>query len=106
MTEFVFAAKKSDLAEGEMRLLKAGTQPLVLIKLEGEYFAIGWVCSHAFGLLSQGALLGYEVECPIHEGRFDIRTGQPTQEPPDEPIPTYAVRIEGEEVWVGPKGDA
>lgn len=102
LPEFVRVASTHDLADGEMRLVSAAGERVVLVRIGGEYYAIGWLCSHALGLLSQGQLDGYEVECPIHEGRFDVRTGQPTREPPEEPIPVYPVRVEGEDILVGP----
>lgn len=89
--------------DGEMRMVQAGGERVVLVRVGDEYYAIGWLCSHALGFLSEGELLGYEVQCPIHEGRFDIRTGEPTREPPEEPIPAYSVRVEGGDVLVGPQ---
>lgn len=44
------------------------------------------LCSHGPGRLSDGFVMGCEVECPFHQGRFDIRTGQPTYAPCSEPI--------------------
>ena len=53
-------------------------------------------------MLDQGTLVGIEVECPLHEGRFDLRTGQDTNPPADEPVAAFAVRVEGDDVLVGP----
>lgn len=103
MTEFVRVAGRADLDDGQMLLTTAAGERVVLIRLGDEYYAIGWLCSHAFGMLREGELHGYEIQCPIHEGRFDIRTGQVTREPPEEPIPTFAVRVEGDDLYVGPR---
>ena len=89
-----------------MRLVMAGGERVVLIRIGDDYYAVGWLCSHAFGMLQEGELHGYEVQCPIHQGRFDVRSGQPTREPPEEPIPTYSVRVVGDDVYVGPRGIA
>lgn len=103
LTEFVRVAAPDDLADGQLLLANAGGERIVLIRTADEYFAIGWLCSHAFGMLQEGELHSYEIQCPIHEGRFDIRTGEVTQEPPEEPIPTYSVHIEGDDIFVGPR---
>ena len=45
----------------------------------------------------------YEVQCPIHKSRFSFKTGEPTGLPATEPVPAYAVRIDGADILVGPK---
>jgi nitrite reductase/ring-hydroxylating ferredoxin subunit len=105
LTEFVRIARRGDLADGEITMTQAGGERVVLLRIGEEYFAIAWLCTHALGLLMQGELHGYEIQCPIHEGRFDVRTGAVTRDPPDEkiePLAVYTVRIEGDDIYVGP----
>ena len=76
----------------------------ILVLLAGEkIFAVGNVCSHEQVWLDDGDLHveTCELQCPMHEGRFDLRTGAATCLPAEEPIPTYPVRVEGDEVLVG-----
>lgn len=100
---FVPVARVGDLADGAMMLVTPEGEEITLARVGDEYFAFDALCSHAFGVLDQGDLIGHEVQCPIHTGRFDVRTGRPTCPPALRPIATYAVRIEGEQVLVGPK---
>ncbi len=58
------------------------------------------ICSHGQARLSEGFLLDDEIECPLHQGRFHVKTGTPMCEPVTEPIRTYPVRIEAGRVWV------
>lgn len=102
MTDFVKVAAVGDLASGEMRLVTANGDDVVLARVGDEYFAVEVLCSHAFGMLDGGTLHGYELECPIHVGRFDLRTGSPTQFPAEDPIATYAVRVEDGAILIGP----
>ena len=102
LSEFVKVAKVGDLAEGEMMLVTPNGEEVLLARINGDYFAIDNWCSHTGGMLDQGELLGYEVECPIHEGRFDLRTGEATQYPAEEPQMPYAVRVEGDDILLGP----
>jgi 3-phenylpropionate/trans-cinnamate dioxygenase ferredoxin subunit len=64
----------------------------------------GW-CSHEAGLLGEGHLHEgtCEVECPLHEGFFNLKNGRATAPPADEAVTAYEVRIEGEDILVGPK---
>ena len=103
LKEFVAVAKVGDLAEGQMIMVEPAGEEILLARVNGEYFAIDNWCTHTGGMLSEGFLYGYEVECPIHEGRFDLRTGLATQEPATDPEVAYAVRVEGDDILVGPK---
>lgn len=107
LTKFVKVAKTSDLADGKMMAVDADGEEILLARIGDKYYAINNVCSHAAAWLDQGDLLPatYEVQCPLHEGRFDLRTGAPTHEPAEEPVEVYAVRVEGDDILVGPPGD-
>lgn len=65
-----------------------------------EVFATGNICSHGHARLCEGFLDGYEIECPRHQGKFDVRTGQATCAPAVEPIKVYPVKIDGERVFI------
>lgn len=54
-----------------------------------QYYVTADLCSHGPGYLSDGFLQGCEVECPFHQGRFDIRTGAPTAPPCEVPIKVW-----------------
>jgi nitrite reductase/ring-hydroxylating ferredoxin subunit len=107
-TEFEKVAKVGDLGDGEMMSVIAGRIEILLARIGDEYFALDDFCTHADALLDQGTLHAdtCEVECPLHEGMFDLRTGQPTSEPVEDATIVFAVRIEGDDILVGPRGDA
>ena len=102
MYEFIRVAKTSDLAENETMLVEVGDERIVLSNIEGSFYAIGEVCTHAEGPLSEGEVEEGEVECPWHGSRFDLKTGEATSPPADEAVLRYGVRIEGDDVLVGP----
>ena len=102
MDEFVSVTKTSDLPEGEIMLVEVGDERILLSNISGSFYAIGEVCPHAEGPLSDGVVEEGEVECPWHGSRFDLKTGEVTALPADEAVPRYAVHIEGDDVLVGP----
>jgi nitrite reductase/ring-hydroxylating ferredoxin subunit len=65
-----------------------------------EILATDNICTHAFALLSDGWLDGDCIECPLHAGRFDVRTGKALGPPVDEDIKVYPVRIVGDDIQV------
>jgi nitrite reductase/ring-hydroxylating ferredoxin subunit len=62
--------------------------------------SIGNVCTHVGGPLDEGTLEGYEVECPWHGSKFDVRTGEPTKPPARQAVPTYEVKLEDNNILV------
>ena len=103
MQEFVKVAKTSDLSPGEIVLVEVGDEPILLSNVDGKFYAIGEVCTHAFGSLSDGEVEGDLVQCPNHASRFNLKTGEVVDGPADEPVPCYSVRLEGDDILVGPR---
>ncbi len=106
LKDFVKVGSVGDLAAGKMLAAAVGQDEVMVARIGDEYFALDGWCSHEAGLLGEGFLheATCEVECPIHEGFFDLRTGAATAPPADAPVLAYEVRIEGDDIMVGPKG--
>ena len=73
-------------------VLPSGHQ-LAVFFVGGEVFVTDDVCTHGEASLAEGLVEGYEVECPYHQGRFDIRTGAATAAPCTSPLRTYPVLV-------------
>ncbi len=100
MTDFVRVASVGDVPQGEMLIVQMNGDDVVLANVDGEIYAFGGECTHRGGPLGDGVLEGAEVECPWHQGRFDVKTGEVVGEPPDSPIPSYQVQVEGDDIKV------
>jgi ferredoxin-NADP reductase/nitrite reductase/ring-hydroxylating ferredoxin subunit len=97
---FVKVANTSDIPVSKMKEVQINGQNICLANIDGKYFAINNICSHEGGPLVDGKLEGYEVECPWHQSRFDIRSGQVKAPPAVEPQAMYQVKVVGEDVLV------
>jgi naphthalene 1,2-dioxygenase ferredoxin component len=73
---------------------------IALYSVGGEVYATDNLCTHGHARLCDGFLEGHEIECPLHQGRFDVRDGRPSCEPVTEPLRSYPVRIDGGRVFV------
>jgi nitrite reductase/ring-hydroxylating ferredoxin subunit len=98
--DFVKAAESKDIAPSSMKAVDVAGEKVCIINIEGNYYAIGNVCTHVGGPLDEGTLEGYEVECPWHGSKFDVRTGEPTKPPARQSVPTYEVKLEGNNILV------
>jgi nitrite reductase/ring-hydroxylating ferredoxin subunit len=98
--DFVKVAETTDIQSTKMKAIEVAGENICLINVEGKYYAIGNVCTHEDGPLAEGTLEGYEIECPWHGSKFDIRTGKVTRPPANEPESTYEVKVEGNDILI------
>lgn len=100
--DLVRVAERSALLAGERRVIEHGEHEVLVLALDGCIYAVGNICTHDEVWLDDGILHpdSCEIECPMHEGRFDLRTGAATHEPAERPVRTYSVRVKGDEVFV------
>lgn len=92
--------KVKDLPPDSMQRFEVGGRAVLLINLGGEMHAVGAECIHGNASLDEGGIEGGEIVCPLHMGRFAIKTGKATGRPPILPLPRYKVWIRGEDVLV------
>jgi 3-phenylpropionate/trans-cinnamate dioxygenase ferredoxin component len=99
----VSVARTSDIPEGEARRFAVNGQEIAVVNLgDGEFRALGAICSHAQAFLDEGEVdpdLG-TIECPRHGSTFDLETGKPRSLPATTPVPAYRVKVEDDEVKV------
>ena len=91
---FVKVAETKDIQPSTMKAVDLASEKVCIVNIEGNYYAIGNACTHVGGPLNEGTLEGYEVECPWHGSKFDVRTGEPTKPPARQAVPIYEVKVE------------
>jgi phenylpropionate dioxygenase-like ring-hydroxylating dioxygenase large terminal subunit len=94
------AAALSELPDGGVIGVHVGSTPIALFKLDGVVYATHGVCTHAMAILADGFVEDGKIECPLHQGLFDIKTGKALCAPLTEDLRTYAVKVEGDDVLV------
>ena len=98
---FYRIAEIADIKNGERAFFDVEGYQIVLFNIEGEYFAIGNVCSHDEGPLGDGELDGNLIICPRHGAQFNIRTGKVLSLPAVVDIPCYPLRIDNGIIHIG-----
>ena len=97
---WVKVATVGEIPKGGLKEARLDDRSLAIFHLEDGFYAIEDVCTHDGGPLAEGILEGDVIECPRHGARFDLKTGAVLSLPAVTPVPTFAVRIEGEDVLV------
>lgn len=93
--QWIDAAARADLWDGAGLGVVVAGREIALFLVGDTVYAIDALCSHGQARLCEGFVDGHEIECPLHQGRFDLRSGAPTCAPAVLPVQTYPVRIEG-----------
>ena len=99
---FVKVAEVGEISPGGMKVVEVGEEQILLVNVEGDIHACDDICSHAYASLSEGDLNGDEVECPLHGSAFNVITGEALTPPAEDRIRVFEVRIDGQDVLVGP----
>ena len=93
----------SDLVQDEARRVEVdGVAIALVLDSNGEVHAIGDVCTHGDISLSEGFVDGESLECWAHGSAFSLRTGKPLNLPAYEPVPVFAVTVDGDDVLIDP----
>jgi len=99
--EYIPVGSVNELREGQRLFIEIDETPIVILNIAGKYFAVADVCSHDDGPVGEGNIEGFEMICPRHGARFDIRSGRALALPAFVDIPAYPVRMVGDQIEVG-----
>jgi 3-phenylpropionate/trans-cinnamate dioxygenase ferredoxin component len=100
MGAFVRVAQVRDIAPGALLRVEVAGRLVCLANVDGAIYAVDDDCTHISGPLDQGELEGCVLTCPLHLAQFDICTGRVLRGPARDNLPTYAVYIEGGDIYV------
>jgi 3-phenylpropionate/trans-cinnamate dioxygenase ferredoxin component len=97
---FVKIASLGELAPGKMKRFEIDGQRILLANVDGRFYATADTCTHEDASLSAGSLRGELVRCPLHGSRFNVCTGKVLEDPAEQDLKTYPVRVEGDSILV------
>ncbi|MCG8420085.1 MAG: non-heme iron oxygenase ferredoxin subunit [Proteobacteria bacterium] len=99
-SDWFFAAKEIEIEEEEVKVVQVLDRQIGLCRFEDRIYAFDNICSHEDACLSDGIVDGDRIECPLHQARFCIRTGEYLSAPATADIEVFPVRQIGESVYV------
>lgn len=82
-----------DLGEQQPSVAIVEGEEIALYRVDDDVFATSNFCTHGMARLSDGYLDGHTIECPLHQGLFDIRTGRCAGDPVEVDLKTYVTRV-------------
>jgi naphthalene 1,2-dioxygenase system ferredoxin subunit len=84
----------------DVTAVTAGGREVAIYSVDGAVYATDNICTHGHARLCDGFLDGHEIECPLHQGKFDVRSGKAMCEPLTEDIQAYQVKVEDGSVYI------
>jgi 3-phenylpropionate/trans-cinnamate dioxygenase ferredoxin component len=100
VTEFVRVCTLDEIPEQGTFGVEINGTPMVIVKSDGEVYALDEFCTHEEVSLVDGEIYDHTVECWLHGSCFDLRSGKPTGPPATKPLATYQIRVEKGDVYV------
>lgn len=95
-----FAGYTRDFEDEDVEQVKVGSLAIAVYRAKGQFYATQDLCTHERAYLSDGIVIDCIVECPFHQGRFDVRTGKAMGAPVITPLNIYPVKVVGGRIYV------
>lgn len=95
-----YVACTDDIDDEDVLQASIGEHLLAIYNTGGQFYASDDICTHGHALLSEGLVIDNIIECPLHQGRFDITDGAPKGAPVCEKLATYPTKVENGKVYV------
>jgi len=99
-TNWMDALAADDLPTDDVKSIAVGGRDIAIYTVGDEVYATDDICTHGHAHLCDGFLEGHEIECPLHQGKFDVRDGKPLCAPVTEALRSYPVKVVGGRVFL------
>ena len=101
MSNWVRACATSDIEQEDLIRFDSGNATYAIYRSpDDQFFCTDGLCTHEKVHLADGLVMDHIIECPLHSGQFDYRTGEPLRSPACEALRVYPVKVEGAEVFI------
>lgn len=100
MTQWLDAAAFNDIEDEDVMRFDHEGRTFAIYRIEDNVFASDGLCTHEHVHLADGLVMGHVIECPKHNGRFDVRDGRPLCAPVCEQLRTYPAKVEGGRIFI------
>ena len=93
-------AATEDVIEEEPIRIQLGGEAIAVYNVSGAFHATSNICTHAYASMVDGFQEGEEIECPLHEGRFNIKTGEALCAPVTDALKVFEIKVEDGNIFV------
>ena len=95
-----FAINIDEIDEEDVMHVEIGDLEIAVYKVKGKIFATADLCTHGQAYLSEGIVVGEVIECPLHQGRFCLKTGRALSAPVSDAVNIFETKVVGNKIFV------
>ena len=99
-SDWHLAGNVADFEDEDVEQVKVDSRAIAVYRAKGQFYATQDLCTHEHAYLSDGVVIDCVVECPFHQGRFDVRTGRALGAPVIVPLKTYPLKVVDGRIYV------
>tara|TARA_B100001250_G_C19584666_1_gene693660 strand:+ start:278 stop:589 length:312 start_codon:yes stop_codon:yes gene_type:complete len=100
MTNWVYVCLKNEIDFEDLKRFDYQDNTYCIYYLKDGFFATDGICTHEEVHLEDGLVINDEIECPMHQGLFNIKTGKVIQDPPCKDLKTYKIKVENDKIFI------
>ena len=97
---WIYVCDTNEIDLEDLKRFDYENNSVCIYRLENGFFATDGICTHEQVHLEDGLVMHGEIECPMHQGIFDIKTGKAVSPPACEDLKTYAVKVETNKIYI------
>ena len=99
-TQWIHVCETTDIDQEDVLGFEHNGKPYCVYHTADGFFATDGMCTHEDELLEYGMVIDHVIECPLHQGRFDVRTGEALSAPVCVKLQTWPVKVDNGSVFV------
>ena len=100
MENWIYVCDKIDIDFEDLKRFDHGDKTFCIYNIKDGFYATDGMYTHEDVHLEDGLVTDDEIECPMHQGIFNIKTGAVIQDPPCDSLKTYDVKVDGEKIYI------
>ena len=99
-SEWIEVCQESEIDMDDLKRFDHGDKTFCIYRIKDGFYATDGLCTHEEVHLEDGLVMHDEIECPMHQGIFDIKTGKAVSEPACVDLKTYETKVENKKIYI------
>ena len=100
MSNWIYVCDKNEIDFEDLKSFEYQNKIYCIYHIKDGFFATDGICTHEDVSLENGIVIDDEIECPMHQGVFNIKTGKVIQDPPCDDLKTFPIKVENDKIYI------
>ena len=100
MPNWIYVCDKNEIDFEDLKSFEHQNKTYCIYHIKDGFFATDGICTHEDVSLENGIVIDDEIECPMHQGVFNIKTGKVVLDPPCDDLKTFTIKVENDKIYI------